>query len=96
MTQTFTFRARRQLHPPGEGGREFTIEIAEEDVLAAAAHTALHLAARLIPLSLIVHNERPCHLLDALLINFKPRCLECLCDHDSVDGFSRWLTAPDR
>ena len=31
----------------GEGGRLFTIAIAEEDVLDAAAHTALYLAARL-------------------------------------------------
>ena len=38
-----------------EGGREgglFTIEIAEEAVLDAAAHTALYLAAGLFPLSL--------------------------------------------
>ena len=45
----------RDSLPPEEGGREgglLTIEIAEEDVLDAAAHNALYLAAGLFPLSL--------------------------------------------
>ena len=52
ITVTHVWGLKRRVG--GEGGREggsFTIEIAEEDVLDAAAHTALYLADGLFPLA---------------------------------------------